>query len=345
MLEPAKGETHFTLSTRLDAVRTAIITHGGLSRALVLPSAPSSSSTSSRTDAAAGEPLSLTTPVGAKEQNEEAGEARLRELRTRTWLLLLGAHAHSSGAAPPPSSSSRHSQHQQQGEPSLLSARAYHALATRSEPSEAYEKIADDVKRTKLGEGERHHAVGRRRSARHERSEASSSSGNDEAMGSGWAQGEDVSEASEDEHASHGALGSGWSSHYHAGAASSDERRARGARFKDRVPQDALVRMLEAHAWRTIERDPGPSGGGGGQQSCKSSSSDDESSKQPQRRQQAPYVQGMNVLAAVCLYALGGELDASVAFELLLERAMPRYVNPGLDGVHVGLKVRLVELL
>lgn len=51
------------------------------------------------------------------------------------------------------------------------------------------------------------------------------------------------------------------------------------------------------------------------------------------------YVQGMNVLAAPFLYVMP-ELDAFYTFTAFIQHACPLYVQPALEGVHCGLKVR-----
>ena len=52
------------------------------------------------------------------------------------------------------------------------------------------------------------------------------------------------------------------------------------------------------------------------------------------------YVQGMNVLAAPFLYTLPSELEAFHCFCSFIEHSCPLYVQPTLEGVHRGLKVR-----
>lgn len=53
------------------------------------------------------------------------------------------------------------------------------------------------------------------------------------------------------------------------------------------------------------------------------------------------YVQGMNVLAAPFLYTLPSELEAFFCFSKFIEESCPLYVQPTLEGVHRGLKVRM----
>ena len=56
------------------------------------------------------------------------------------------------------------------------------------------------------------------------------------------------------------------------------------------------------------------------------------------------YVQGMNVLAAPFLYTMPSELEAFYCFAKFIEESCPLYVQPTLEGVHCGLKVRVVAL-
>ena len=53
------------------------------------------------------------------------------------------------------------------------------------------------------------------------------------------------------------------------------------------------------------------------------------------------YVQGMNVLAAPFLYTMPSELEAFYCFSTFIEVTCPAYVQPTLEGVHRGLKVRI----
>jgi cell cycle arrest protein BUB2 len=52
------------------------------------------------------------------------------------------------------------------------------------------------------------------------------------------------------------------------------------------------------------------------------------------------YVQGMNVLAAPFLYTMPSEVEAFFCFSKFIEESCPLYVQPTLEGVHRGLKVR-----
>jgi cell cycle arrest protein BUB2 len=52
------------------------------------------------------------------------------------------------------------------------------------------------------------------------------------------------------------------------------------------------------------------------------------------------YVQGMNVLAAPFLYIMPSEIEAFYAFANFIELNCPLYVQPTLEGVHRGLRVR-----
>lgn len=85
--------------------------------------------------------------------------------------------------------------------------------------------------------------------------------------------------------------------------------------FKERVREDMLVRLLDAFVWRNQDRPH-------------SAALD------------FTYVQGMNVLAAPFLYTLPSEVEAFFCFSRFIEQCCPLYVQPTLDGVHRGLKVR-----
>ena len=52
----------------------------------------------------------------------------------------------------------------------------------------------------------------------------------------------------------------------------------------------------------------------------------------------------MNVLAAPFLYTLPSELEAFYCFARFIEVSCPLYVQPTLEGVHKGLKVRSTPL-
>ena len=56
------------------------------------------------------------------------------------------------------------------------------------------------------------------------------------------------------------------------------------------------------------------------------------------------YVQGMNVLAAPFLYTMPSEVEAFFCFAKFIEEACPLYVQPTLEGVHRGLKVRHLRI-
>jgi len=48
----------------------------------------------------------------------------------------------------------------------------------------------------------------------------------------------------------------------------------------------------------------------------------------------------MNVLAAPFLYTMPSEIEAFYCFAKFIEEACPLYVQPTLEGVHRGLRVR-----
>jgi cell cycle arrest protein BUB2 len=54
----------------------------------------------------------------------------------------------------------------------------------------------------------------------------------------------------------------------------------------------------------------------------------------------SPYVQGMNVIAGMLLYVMPSEAEAYECFSAFVTMFSPRYYQPMLDGVHVGLQVR-----
>lgn len=56
------------------------------------------------------------------------------------------------------------------------------------------------------------------------------------------------------------------------------------------------------------------------------------------------YVQGMNVLAAPFLYTMPSELEAFFCFAKFIEESCPLYVQPTLEGVHRGLRVRFIQI-
>lgn len=85
--------------------------------------------------------------------------------------------------------------------------------------------------------------------------------------------------------------------------------------FKERVREDMLVRLLDAFVWRNHDR-------------------------QETDHLGFTYVQGMNVLAAPFLYTMPSELEAFFCFAKFIEESCPLYVQPTLEGVHRGLKVR-----
>ncbi len=53
----------------------------------------------------------------------------------------------------------------------------------------------------------------------------------------------------------------------------------------------------------------------------------------------------MNVLAAPFLYTMPSEVEAFFCFSKFIEESCPLYVQPTLEGVHRGLKVRAISYL
>lgn len=84
--------------------------------------------------------------------------------------------------------------------------------------------------------------------------------------------------------------------------------------FKERVREDMLIRLLDAFIWRNHDR-------------------------HQQNQPSFTYVQGMNVLAAPFLYTMPSEIEAFFCFSKFIEESCPAYVQPTLDGVHLGLKL------
>jgi cell cycle arrest protein BUB2 len=107
--------------------------------------------------------------------------------------------------------------------------------------------------------------------------------------------------------------------------------------FKERVREDMLVRLLDAFVWRNY-----------GKSHCGPSfvpyvhhfTDRQESSQQLG----FTYVQGMNVLAAPFLYTMPSELEAFFCFAKFIEESCPLYVQPTLEGVHRGLRVRVTTV-
>ena len=94
-----------------------------------------------------------------------------------------------------------------------------------------------------------------------------------------------------------------------------------------------LVRLLDAFVWRNHgNRDPllFPS----------ILSTHYLEDRQESQQLGFTYVQGMNVLAAPFLYTMPSELEAFFCFAKFIEESCPLYVQPTLEGVHRGLRVR-----
>ncbi|KAG8839693.1 hypothetical protein FRC18_008413 [Serendipita sp. 400] len=84
--------------------------------------------------------------------------------------------------------------------------------------------------------------------------------------------------------------------------------------FKERVPEEKLVRLLDAFVWKSKD-------------------------SAQQGKLGFAYVQGMNVLAAPFLYIMPSEVEAFYAFSTFIEQCCPTYVQPALDGAHNGVKL------
>jgi cell cycle arrest protein BUB2 len=107
--------------------------------------------------------------------------------------------------------------------------------------------------------------------------------------------------------------------------------------FKERVREDMLVRLLDAFVWRNY----GKSHCGPFSIPYAHHSTDRQESSQ---RLGFTYVQGMNVLAAPFLYTMPSELEAFFCFAKFIEESCPLYVQPTLEGVHRGLRVRITTV-
>jgi cell cycle arrest protein BUB2 len=105
--------------------------------------------------------------------------------------------------------------------------------------------------------------------------------------------------------------------------------------FKERVREDMLVRLLDAFVWRNHGNWASPS------THFPNAYTHRLIDRQESSQQLGfTYVQGMNVLAAPFLYTMPSELDAFFCFAKFIEESCPLYVQPTLEGVHRGLRVR-----
>jgi cell cycle arrest protein BUB2 len=139
--------------------------------------------------------------------------------------------------------------------------------------------------------------------------------------------------------------------------------------FRRRVSENSLTRVLNAVAWRVLEREEGRAKGwmsppsmslgvpdinpGGGDifhspasvTSRHARGSVTEGSEAGDAATVASstahtgvgYVQGMNVMAAPFLYAARSEVEAFAAFDRYVTYECPAYINPQMSGVHKGL--------
>jgi cell cycle arrest protein BUB2 len=107
--------------------------------------------------------------------------------------------------------------------------------------------------------------------------------------------------------------------------------------FKERVREDMLVRLLDAFVWRNYGK---PHCGPFSIPYAHHFTDRQESSQQLG----FTYVQGMNVLAAPFLYTMPSELEAFFCFAKFIEESCPLYVQPTLEGVHRGLRVRVTTV-
>lgn len=93
--------------------------------------------------------------------------------------------------------------------------------------------------------------------------------------------------------------------------------------FKQKVPEDALIRVLNSYAWKNEMREQ--------------KASLEEGIDHLQKSHRDQYVQGMNVLAAPFLYVCKSEAMAFNLLDVMLSRDCPLYVKPTLEGVHSAL--------
>ena len=94
-----------------------------------------------------------------------------------------------------------------------------------------------------------------------------------------------------------------------------------------------IVRLLDAFIWRnhgTLPLSP----------AHRNAPHAPRADRQKYGQPRFTYVQGMNVLAAPFLYTMPSELEAFFSFAKFIEEVCPTYVQPTLEGVHHGLKVR-----
>jgi hypothetical protein len=96
-----------------------------------------------------------------------------------------------------------------------------------------------------------------------------------------------------------------------------------------------LVRLLDAFVWRNHGNDP--------DQFFRILLLMAHSDRQENSQLGFTYVQGMNVLAAPFLYTMPSEVEAFYCFAKFIEECCPLYVQPTLEGVHRGLKVRQLQ--
>jgi hypothetical protein len=116
---------------------------------------------------------------------------------------------------------------------------------------------------------------------------------------------------------------------------------ATDSNFKSRVREDMLVRLLDAFVWRSTEAMESISPTSPTFPHLPATYGRSRQPQQPKQPLAFNYVQGMNVLAAPFLYTMPTEVEAFYSFARFIERACPLYVQPTLEGVHRGLKVRI----
>ena len=122
-------------------------------------------------------------------------------------------------------------------------------------------------------------------------------------------------------------------------------------KFRDVVVEESLIRVLCAFAWSTQGkkkmsdgvRNQGWGGCSAGCFACLTTLFVALVATSLQETGVSfTYVQGMNVLAAPFLYTMS-EMEAFYSYSNFLKFCCPLYVQPTLQGVHCGIKVRMMR--
>lgn len=94
------------------------------------------------------------------------------------------------------------------------------------------------------------------------------------------------------------------------------------AGFHARVSEGQLIRLLNAFIHNTA-----------------ATTETDTDEDLEQHGWKFTYVQGMNVMAGMFLYAMPSEPEAFYCFDTFIRHLAPHYVQPMVEGVHAGIKV------